>query len=57
MVAVAGYDISNVEAVRSSVAGWLEDHTSYTSASDVFAKGNTDDIQSLISAYAGNYQG
>lgn len=49
------FSADQLDNIKQNVAGWLGDHSAYTSASDVFNKGNQEDIQSLITAYAGTY--
>ena len=53
----SGFTMSNsqLDTIMQNVSGWLGEHNGYTSASDVFNKGNKEDIQSLITAYAGTY--
>ena len=50
------FNTNCVNEIKSNVAAWLNDHEGYASANEVFANGSKEDVQSLISAYAGNYQ-
>lgn len=46
-----------INQVASEVAGWLNDHSDYSSTIDVINSGNTTDINSLIKVYqTGSYQ-
>ena len=50
------FNADNINEIKSNVAAWLNDHEGYASANEVFANGSKEDVQSLIAAYAGNYQ-
>ena len=50
------FNLNNINEIKSNVVAWLDNHSDYTSANDVFANGSKEDIQSLIAAYSGNNQ-
>ena len=54
---VAAFNTAFIDSVKSSVAAWfgLEGNAGFTSASDVFERGNETQIQSLVQAYANVY--
>ena len=54
----SGIDMEHwIQQIAGEVAGWLNDHSEYSSSVDVLNNGNTTDINSLIKVYqTGSYQ-